>query len=167
MGGSFNVTPTKLLIGQILVVFAIVIAGLWAATQWAAAMLAYQPELGPAWFMAGSTPVYRPWALFPWWYHYDAYAPHVFDKAGALAGARGFIGCGAANAGSLWRARQPRRGTTHGSARLAVICAITAPNISWRSRRPVRARASGWSFRRCSAGPAAPSFTTSRVKTGS
>ena len=40
MGGSFNVTPTKLLIGQILVVFAIVIAGLWAATQWAAAMLA-------------------------------------------------------------------------------------------------------------------------------
>ena len=84
MGGSFNVTPTKLLIGQILVVFAIVIAGLWAATQWAAAMLAYQPELGPAWFMAGSTPVYRPWALFPWWYHYDAYAPHVFDKAGAL-----------------------------------------------------------------------------------
>lgn len=65
MGGSFNVTPTKLLIGQILVVFAIVIAGLWAATQWAAAMLAYQPELGPAWFMAGSTPVYRPWALFP------------------------------------------------------------------------------------------------------
>ena len=49
MGGSFNVTPTKLLIGQILVVFAIVIAGLWAATQWAAAMLAYQPELGPAW----------------------------------------------------------------------------------------------------------------------
>ena len=119
MGGSFNVTPTKLLIGQILVVFAIVIAGLWAATQWAAAMLAYQPELGPAWFMAGSTPVYRPWALFPWWYHYDAYAPHVFDKAGALAGASGFIGCGAAIAGSLWRARQSRHVTTYGSARWA------------------------------------------------
>ncbi len=112
-------TPTKLLIGQILVVFAIVIAGLWAATQWAAAMLAYQPELGPAWFMAGSTPVYRPWALFPWWYHYDAYAPHVFDKAGALAGASGFIGCGAAIAGSLWRARQSRHVTTYGSARWA------------------------------------------------
>ena len=114
MGGSFNVTPTKLLIGQILVVFAIVIAGLWAATQWAAAMLAYQPELGPAWFMAGSTPVYRPWALFPWWYHYDAYAPHVFDKAGALAGASGFIGCGTEIAGSPWRARQSRHVTTYG-----------------------------------------------------
>ena len=42
-------TPTKLLIGQILIVFAIVIAGVWAATQWAAAMLAYQPELGAPW----------------------------------------------------------------------------------------------------------------------
>jgi len=41
-------TPTKLLIGQILVVFAIMILGLWAATQWAAFMLAYQPELGSA-----------------------------------------------------------------------------------------------------------------------
>ncbi|WP_260581991.1 conjugal transfer protein TraG [Sphingopyxis sp. PET50] len=112
-------TPTKLLIGQILVVFAIVIAGLWAATQWAAAMLAYQPELGGAWFTAFGIPVYRPWAIFWWWYSFDAYAPHVFDKAGALAGASGFIGCGAAIAGSLWRARQSRNVTTYGSARWA------------------------------------------------
>jgi type IV secretion system protein TrbB len=34
-------TPTKLLIGQFVVVFAIVIAGIWFATQWAAAMLAF------------------------------------------------------------------------------------------------------------------------------
>ena len=34
-------TPTKLLIGQILVVFAMVLAGLWAAIQWVAAMLGY------------------------------------------------------------------------------------------------------------------------------
>ncbi len=112
-------TPTKLLIGQILVVFAIVIAGVWFATQWAAAKLGYQPQLGPAWFMLFHTPIYRPWAIFPWWYHYDAYAPHVFDRAGALAGASGFIGCGAAIAGSLWRARQSRHVTTYGSARWA------------------------------------------------
>jgi type IV secretion system protein VirD4 len=113
------VTPTKLLIGQILVVFAIVLAGLWTATQWAAAMLAYQPELGPAWFHFGHLPIYRPWALFAWWYHFDAYAPHVFDRAGTLAGASGFIGCGAAIFGSLWRARQARHVTTYGSARWA------------------------------------------------
>lgn len=108
-------TPTKLLIGQILIVFGLVIAGLWAATQWAAAMLAYQPELGRPWLIVGDVPVYRPWALFSWWYHYDAYAPHVFDKAGMLAGASGFLGCGAAIAGSLWRARQRSNVTTYGS----------------------------------------------------
>jgi len=82
-------------------------------------MLAYQPQLGLPWFNLFHTPVYRPWAIFPWWYHYDAYAPHVFDKAGALAGASGFIGCAAAIFGSLWRARQQRHVTTYGSARWA------------------------------------------------
>jgi len=119
-------TPTKILIGQILVVFAIVFVGLWLSTQWAATMLAYQPELGPPWFMLGRLPVYRPWALFSWWYHYDAYAPKVFDKAGMLAGASGFLGCAAAIVGSLWRARQSGLVTTYGSAR-------------WASEREVRA----------------------------
>ena len=112
-------TPTKLLIGQIIVVFAIVLLGIWAATQWAAAMLAYQPELGAPWFRLDGVPVYHPWALFPWWYHYDAYAPHVFDRAGMFAGASGFIGCAAAIFGSLWRARQSSNVTTYGSARWA------------------------------------------------
>jgi type IV secretion system protein VirD4 len=113
------VTPTKLLIGQILVVFLIVLAGLWAATQWAAAQLAYQPELGAPWLRVGGLPVYRPWALFGWWYVFDAYAPRVFARAGALAGASGFLSCAAAIAGSLWRARQRRFVTTYGSARWA------------------------------------------------
>lgn len=112
-------TPTKLLVGQILVVFAIMVAGLWASTQWAAAMLGYQPELGPGWSRLFGVPVYQPWALFGWWYHFDAYAPEVFDKAGILAGASGFLGCGSAVAGSLWRARQKGRVTTYGSARWA------------------------------------------------
>ena len=112
-------TPTKLLIGQMLVVFAIIMAGLWFATQWTAAALAYQPELGLPWFRLGSLPVYKPWALFAWWFHFDAYAPKIFDRAGMIAGASGFLGCGAAVFGSLWRARQRRHVTTYGSARWA------------------------------------------------
>jgi type IV secretion system protein VirD4 len=112
-------TPTRLLIGQILVVFAIMALGVWAATQWAAWMLAYQPELGAPCFVAWGVPVYRPWALFGWWFHYDAYAPAVFNKAGALAAASGFLGCGAAVTGSLLRARQSGPVTTYGSARWA------------------------------------------------
>jgi len=100
-------TPTKLLIGQIFVVFSIVVLGVWSATQWAAAMLGYQPQLGQPWHVVGHVPVYRPWQLFDWWYHYDAYARHVF------------LACGAAIAGSLWRARQNQQVTTYGSSRWA------------------------------------------------
>lgn len=122
-------TTTKLLIGQILVVFGITLLGVWTATQWAAAMLAYQPELGSPWLIVVGRPLYRPWALFAWWYHFDAYAPHVFDKAGSLAGASGFVGCGAAITGSLWRVRQRRNVTTYGSARWATAREITRAEL--------------------------------------
>ncbi len=45
----------------------------------------------------------------------------MFDKAGTLAGASGFLGCAAAIGGSLWRARQSRNVTTYGSARWADV----------------------------------------------
>ncbi|RZF59138.1 conjugal transfer protein TraG [Sphingomonas populi] len=112
-------TPTKLLIGQILVVLAIVLTGVWFATQWAAAHLAYQPELGRPWFVAFGHPVYVPWALFGWWFSFDAYAPTVFEEAGAIAATSGLVGCAAAIFGSLWRARQRNNLTTYGSARWA------------------------------------------------
>ncbi|RWP01377.1 MAG: conjugal transfer protein TraG [Mesorhizobium sp.] len=114
-------TPTKLLLGQIAVVFAIVMLGVWAATQWGAHMLGYQPPLGAPWFVAAGWPIYKPWKLFEWWFHFDAYAPEIFDKAGMLAGASGFVGCAAAIAGSIWRARQRGLVTTYGSSRWAAI----------------------------------------------
>jgi type IV secretion system protein VirD4 len=49
-------TPTKLLLGQILIVFAVVIGRVWFATQWAAAELAYQPQPGMPWFVIFSWP---------------------------------------------------------------------------------------------------------------
>ena len=113
-------TPTRLLIGQIAVVFAIVILGVWAATQWCADMLGYQAQLGNPWFVLFGWPVYEPWKLFEWWYFYEAYAPEVFDKAGMLAAGSGFMGCAAAVIGSLWRARQNRLVTTYGSSRWAL-----------------------------------------------
>src|SRR3546814_11113679 len=88
------------------------VAGVWTATQWCAAMLGYQAQLGAPWFIAGGMPVYRPWAIFLWWYHYDAYAPQVFDKAGTMAGASSFLGSAAAVLRSLWRPWQARTVTT-------------------------------------------------------
>src|SRR5258708_8856272 len=112
-------SPTKVLFGQILVVFLIAGLALWTATQWAAHALGYQAALGPPWFVAFGHPIYAPWALFPWWFAYNAYAPILFDKAGAIAATGGLLGAGGAVVGSVWRARQSRLVTTYGSARWA------------------------------------------------
>lgn len=122
-------TPTKLLIGQMIVVGLIVLAGVWFATQWAAAALAYQPELGAPWLLVAGWPIYAPWSIFPWWYHFDAYAAEIFDEAGAIAAASGMLGCAAAIFGSLWRARQRRNVTTYGSARWAKRRDIVAAGL--------------------------------------
>ncbi len=58
---------TNVLFGQIAVVFGIVIAGVWGATQWTAAALGYQVRLGSPWFDFLGTPIYLPWKLFEWW----------------------------------------------------------------------------------------------------
>ncbi|XAH26016.1 conjugal transfer protein TraG [Xylophilus sp. GW821-FHT01B05] len=105
--------------GQIAAVFGIVIAGVWSATQWTAAALAYQLRLGSPWFDFFGTPVYHPWRLFEWWFVFDGYAPHVFDVGGAIAGGSGLVAVVVAIAMSVWRSRQSRLVTTYGSARWA------------------------------------------------
>ncbi len=112
-------TPTKVLIGQIFIVFALVIGAVWGATQWAAEMLGYQARLGLPWFEIGGVPIYYPWRLFQWWYAFEAYAPNVFNKAGGFAAIGGLLGAATAMAGSVWRARQNQKVTTYGSSRWA------------------------------------------------
>lgn len=124
-----SVTPTKLLIGQILTVLGIIVLGVWASTQWAAHQLGYQAQLGQPWFWTFGGRVYRPWQLFVWWFHFEAYAPQVFHRCGLLAASSGLMGCGVAVAGSLWRARQSRWVTTYGSARWASISEIARAGL--------------------------------------
>ena len=62
----------------------------WGATQWTAAHLGYQLRLGSPWFGLLGTPVYHPWRLFEWWYFFDAYAPDIFLRGGAIASCSGF-----------------------------------------------------------------------------
>jgi type IV secretion system protein VirD4 len=85
-------TPTKLLVGQMLVVFAIVIVGVWFVTEWCAAELGFPPQRGSPWFVLLGVPVCCPWQLFAWWFWYDASAPAVFNKAGAIAAPSGVAG---------------------------------------------------------------------------
>ncbi len=110
---------TSVLFGQVLAVISIVVAGTWVATQWTAAHLGYQLRLGAPWFDLFGMPFYHPWRLFEWWYWYDAYAPRLFLKGGAIAATSGFTAAFVAIGMSVWRARQSRRVTTYGSARWA------------------------------------------------
>jgi len=110
---------TSVLFGQVLTVFSIVIAGVWGATQWTAAALGYQLRLGTPWFDFFGTPVYHPWRLFEWWFYFDAYAPHIFNTGGSIAGASGMVAVMVAIGMSIWRSRQSKLVTTYGSARWA------------------------------------------------
>ena len=122
-------TPTKILIGQAIVVILIIVAAMAAATQFVAISFGFDPALGKPWFVAGDIPVYYPWRLFEWWFAYEAYAPDVFMRGGAIAASGGMIGAAAAIAGSLWRARQNRNVTTYGSARWAKRRDINAAGL--------------------------------------
>ena len=111
--------PTGILFGQVGVVFAVTLSGVWAATQWTAAALGHQPRLGSSWFEVLGIPFYPPWGLFEWWYLYDAYAPAIFLRGGVIAASSGLLAAGAATTMALWRSRLAKRVTTYGSARWA------------------------------------------------
>ncbi|WP_432769001.1 MAG: conjugal transfer protein TraG [Sphingopyxis sp.] len=109
----------KILWGQIAAVGSIVIFAVWAATQWTAGALGFQPALGAPWFRLGDYPVYPPPAFFWWWFAYDAYAPPIFYRGAMIAASGGFISIIVAIAMSVWRARERQRAETYGSARWA------------------------------------------------
>ena len=117
---------TKILWGQILLVGALALGGVWLATQWTAWQLGYQPGLGPPWFELGRHRVYPPPAFFVWWFVYEAYAPVVFVRGAFLAAGGALLGVAAAIALSVLRAREAKSVTTYGSA-------------CWASDRDVRA----------------------------
>jgi len=123
-------SATKVLWGQIVIVFAIVLAAMWAATQWVAWKLGYQPQLGHPWFeLISGVLIYFPPSFFWWWYAYDAYAPQVFVEGAYIAASGGFISIAVAVAMSVWRAREAKTAATYGSARWATRQEIRAAGL--------------------------------------
>ena len=75
----------RILWGQIIVVFTIVLVMVWTSTQWVAFRLGFQPQLGNPWFDVAGWPVYYPPAFFWWWFSFDAYAPGIFTEGAFIA----------------------------------------------------------------------------------
>jgi type IV secretion system protein VirD4 len=124
-------SATRILWGQIACVLTVVFITMWAATQWTAWRLGYQPQLGHPWFeLAPGVPIYLPPAFFWWWYAYDAYAPDVFVEGAFVAASGGIISIIVAFAMSVWRAREAETAATYGSARWANQCEIRGAGLA-------------------------------------
>ena len=123
-------SSTKVLWGQTCIVLGIVLFTMWAATQWVAWKLGFQPRLGPPWFeLVDGMPIYFPPAFFWWWYAYDAYAPRIFLQGACIAASGGIISMVVAFAMSIWRAQEARTAATYGSARWASASEIRAAQL--------------------------------------
>ncbi|QJU57135.1 conjugal transfer protein TraG [Sphingomonas sp. AP4-R1] len=122
-------SATKILWGQILAVFLIVLLTTWGATEWTAYRLGFQDGLGAPWFTIGRWPIYYPPALFWWWYFYDAYAPSVFAEGGMIAASGGIVATIVAIGMSVWRAREAQNVETYGSARWARLDEVKAAHL--------------------------------------
>lgn len=122
-------SATKILWGQILTVFLIVLATTWGATEWVAWRLAFQLELGPPWFWLLGFPFYLPPSFFWWWYSYDAYAPSIFVEGAYIAASGGFFSIAVAIGMSVWRAREAKKVETYGSARWADPAEVKAAGL--------------------------------------
>ncbi len=122
-------SATRILWGQILVVFALTLAGVWAGTQWTAHALGYQAQLGAPWFSISGALVYPPYAIFWWWFSYEAYAPRIFETGGMIAASGGLVSVAVAIGMSVWRAREIRNSATYGSARWATRSEISRAGL--------------------------------------
>jgi type IV secretion system protein VirD4 len=105
------------------------LAAVWAATQWAAAMLGYQSALGLPIVSFDGIAIYAPWKLFPWWLAFEHQAPGIFDKAGLIAALGGIAPGLVAIGGAAWRARAKPTITTYGSARWADVSEIKTAGL--------------------------------------
>jgi type IV secretion system protein VirD4 len=123
-------SSTRVLWGQICAALGIVLVTMWAATQWVAWKLGFQPRLGPPWFvLIGGLPVYYPPAFFWWWLVYDAYAPKIFMQGACIAASGGILSMVVAFVMSVWRAREARTAATYGSARWATTSEVRTAQL--------------------------------------
>lgn len=123
-------SSTKVLWGQVCIALGIVLVTMWAATQWVAWKLGYQPQLGAPWFeLIGGMPVYYPPAFFWWWLVYDAYAPRIFIQGACIAASGGILSMLVAFAMSIWRAREAKTAATYGSARWATASEVRGAQL--------------------------------------
>lgn len=106
--------------GHIVTALSFSFLGLWAATQYCAWALGYQAVLGQPLFVLSDYPVYAPWQWLVWLYHFEAYAPWVFDRASWIVVGSFFVGFAFVVGLAVLRGKRPKPDDEkglHGSSR--------------------------------------------------
>jgi type IV secretion system protein VirD4 len=114
-----QVRTSNVFYGHIIVGTLFTLAGTWAATQYVAWALGYQPQLGSPFLILHGYPLYKPWSWMPWAYHYEPYAPEVFDMASTITYASFFMMVGVMVVLAVMRARKRGETGSYGTARWA------------------------------------------------
>ena len=91
--------------------------GMWMSTQYVAYALGYQEQLGEPAVILNGYPVYEPWLWMLWAYHFEPYAPHVFETASWITYTSFFVMFGVMVALSIRRARLRSASGAYGTAR--------------------------------------------------
>jgi type IV secretion system protein VirD4 len=112
--------PSNVFYGHIIVGVVFTILGTWTATQYVAWALGYQPQLGHPDLIIRGYPLYKPWAWMLWAYHFEPYAPKVFNMASTIIYTSFFLMFSVMVALAVFRARRRSEQGSYGTARWAV-----------------------------------------------
>jgi type IV secretory pathway TraG/TraD family ATPase VirD4 len=107
-------SAVKILWGQVLLVSALVLAFIWAATEWTAWKLGFQSKIGRAWLETPWLACLSAARLLLWWFAYDVYARDVFVEGAHMAASGGIAAIIVAITMSVWRAHEVKQVTTYG-----------------------------------------------------
>jgi type IV secretion system protein VirD4 len=122
-------SATKILWGQIIVVFLIVLAdGLGRDAVDGLAARLISRSLGRPGSNSLGWPVYYPPAFF-WWWFLRRLCPAIFVEGAFIAASGGFISIAVAIGMSVWRAREAKNVETYGSARWATADEVRAGGL--------------------------------------
>jgi type IV secretion system protein VirD4 len=111
--------PLNVFYGHIIVGVLFILLGTWAATQYVAWALGYQPQLGHPALIAKGYPLYEPWAWMLWAYHFEPYAPHVFEMASRITYASFFLMFATMVVLAVFRSKRTTDAGSYGTARWA------------------------------------------------
>lgn len=115
--------------GHVATGMSFILFGTWATTQYVAWLLGYQHQLGKPLLVVQGYPVYEPWQWFFWAFHFEAYAPWVFEHASRITYVNFFVMFALMVFLAVWRAKRRNPSGSYGTARWASVSELQQTGI--------------------------------------